>query len=142
MKVDASTRTARSPQPPRNPDTLSIMPETFECFGDLPKELRLKIWKTASFIPRNVDVWNKDIFLSRSNGEEAHLIPHRMHSRHPPPAILHVCCESREEALGHYVLEFGAIKDVGDFVITSRPRIYINPEADTVCHAPRLSCFT
>lgn len=116
------------------------MPETFQNFGVLALELRLKIWELASFIPRNVDVWNMDIFVSKGNGEQAHLIPHRMLSRRPPPAILHVCSESRQEALRHYILEFGAQKDAGSFVLTSKPRIYINPAVDTVC-LPRPDAF-
>lgn len=63
-----------------------------------------------------------------------------MLSRLSPPAILHVCRESREEALKYYILEFGASKEVDDFVITSRPKIYVNPSVDAVC-LPRPETF-
>jgi len=109
-------------------------------FSDLPTELRLKIWMAICHIPRNVDVWSKDIFISNKNREDAHHIPHRMFSRRRPPTILSVSREARQEALKHYILEFGATKDVGDYVITSKPRIYINPAVDTVC-LPRPDTF-
>lgn len=104
-----------------------------KCFNGLPIELRLQIWKKAAFIPRNVDVWNKEIFISDQDEARAYAVPYRMISRTPPPAILHVCRESRNEGLKHYMLEFGTTKDVGEFVVTSKPKIYINPVVDTLC---------
>ncbi|CZR60728.1 uncharacterized protein PAC_10624 [Phialocephala subalpina] len=102
-------------------------------FNNLPTELRLRIWKKAAFIPRNVDVWNREIFIGKNNQGTAYAVSYRMISRTPPPAILHVCRESRAEGLKYYMLEFGTTKDFRDFVITSKPKIYINPAVDTVC---------
>jgi hypothetical protein len=102
-------------------------------FKELPLELQQKIWEAVSFIPRNVDVWHKNIYTSREDGAGADYVHYRMISRTPPPAILHVCQESREVALKHYKLAFGATKDCGTFAVVSKPRIYINPLTDTVC---------
>jgi 2EXR family len=138
--TQSDSQIIRDSRPFTSPDKMSTLSETEMNFSDLPTELCLKIWNIAELIPGNVDVWNKDIFNSRRNGEEAYLVPHRMISRSPPPAILHVCRESREVALKHCILEFGAMRDVGDFVVSSRPQIYINPAVDAVC-LPRPETF-
>lgn len=36
----------------------------FTCFPKLPAQLRLKIWKEASLVPRNIDVAVRKFFLS------------------------------------------------------------------------------
>jgi hypothetical protein len=64
-------------------DGIMAAPE-FPRFGDLPTEVRLKIWKEAAFEPRIIlDVHRKEI---------------------PVPGILHTNREAREEALHHYEL--------------------------------------
>ncbi|KAF8855984.1 hypothetical protein BDZ45DRAFT_804489 [Acephala macrosclerotiorum] len=106
--------------------------ETFHPFPKLPVELRLKVWKFVSFLPRIVDVWSKNFSIKCYDYREA-LIPHYMFTRSPPPAILQICRESRNEALKHYTLDFAAERDEGAYVVSSKPRIYINWKVDTVC---------
>lgn len=33
---------------------------TFTCFSKLPVELRIKIWKAVSYLPRDLDLWHYD----------------------------------------------------------------------------------
>lgn len=120
---------------------MSGVPVTKKRFDEwLPIELRLRIWRIASFFPRNVDVWSNNIFISKHDEQQAYLVPHQMISRRPIPVVLHICHESRVEALKHYVLAFGTTEDVEDFVVTARPKIYINPVVDTVS-LPRPDSF-
>jgi hypothetical protein len=92
-------------------------------FRDLPLELRRKIWKAASFIPRNVEIWTK---YGRRNLCE-------IVSRTLPPAVLHICHESREEAGNHYILGSVSTEAYKDQRLNFRCRVYINPIVDTVC---------
>ncbi len=83
----------------------------FHLFSELPTELRLKIWKCSLPGPRVVDL-HYDIFMRRSL------------SATPPPVALHICPESREEALQTLTLLFE------DCVLN--PPVYIDPEIDTL----------
>lgn len=117
-------------------------------FKDLPLELRRKIWKVASFIPRIVDVWRTPINSRGVAGNRywdntsLSYRNHRMVSRSPIPAILHVCHESRKEALRYYILGFDTRKGLrfGELVVGTKPQIYINSEVDTIC-LPRSEDF-
>ena len=109
---------------------------SFTPFQRLPKELRLEIWKIASFESRNVDVW---IDKKGMNDEGTIELVSRFYSCSNVPAVLHACSESRTEALRHYSLDFGLetdkrYQDCPWFNPASYPpQIYINWEADRLC---------
>ncbi|KAK0620018.1 hypothetical protein B0T14DRAFT_407567, partial [Immersiella caudata] len=88
---------------------------SFTLFSQLPAELRLQIW-TLSCHPRVVEV-------RYSPALDRCLTPT------PPPSILSVCREARQEALfSVYVLTFGTK--------THAPRTYFSPALD-VLYLPR-----
>jgi hypothetical protein len=64
----------------------------FRLFSSLPTELRVKIWGIALSIPRNVN-----IICQPSDG-----FTNLFKSSDRPPALLHICHESRSEALEIY----------------------------------------
>ncbi|PMD31560.1 hypothetical protein L207DRAFT_591511 [Hyaloscypha variabilis F] len=111
----------------------------FTCFPKLPIELRLRIWKFAAFIPRNVDVWigpektsydeDGDYWDIRIDIENHHYFC----SRTSPPAILHTSHESRKEGLLVYKLGFGTEHHAGRHHFRSDPTIYANSSSDTLC---------
>ncbi|KUI67923.1 hypothetical protein VM1G_03353 [Cytospora mali] len=76
-------------------------PATFTCFGDLPLELRLKIWEHL-LQPR--------IVIAACFDEEC--VPEKRaqlarRAKCPPaPVLLHICHETRQLALKHYELAF------------------------------------
>lgn len=72
-------------------------PERFHDFLKLPYEIRQQIWKIVAEERRTVVV--------KANLPGNHSI--RLSSSSPPPAMLHVCAESREVALKYYTLAFG-----------------------------------
>jgi hypothetical protein len=84
------------------PTIRSTTPRDFHLFPKLPAELRLMIWAAALPGPRLVDVK----FHFTDEGSRFGSLPMRCTSRTPPPAILGVCSESREEALKKYSLCF------------------------------------
>lgn len=89
----------------------------FSYFADLPVELRLQIWGKACLCSRVVEVQydvNAGRFVSSCK----------------PPSVLHVCQESRHEALKIYKVCFGSP--------AMPPRIYICPELDRVYFARRI----
>ncbi|KAF4627900.1 hypothetical protein G7Y89_g10256 [Cudoniella acicularis] len=90
----------------------------FAHFPLLPTEIRLKIWKIASQSPRTLEL------LYRHTGRELRCLQ-------APPAILHVCRESRELGLQVYHLCFGSAKR--GFL----PHIYFNPANDIVYFGSR-----
>lgn len=51
----------------------------------------------------------------------------------PPPSILHVSQESREEGLKWYRLGFGTSFIKGRHTVSTPPQIYFNPEVDRLC---------
>ncbi|RDW89264.1 hypothetical protein BP6252_01296 [Coleophoma cylindrospora] len=70
-------------------------PPSFGKFAELPKELQLKIWNYACYIPRNVDI----SFEHRPH-------KYKFHRRSKEPPLLSVCKDSREEALRIYISPF------------------------------------
>lgn len=90
----------------------------FTRFPDLPPELRLKIWKIASQALRTLELFYRHI------GREI-----RCHQA--PPALLHVCHESREVGLEVYHLSFGSEKR------GNPPQIYFNPANDIIYFGAR-----
>src|SRR5215469_2825008 len=73
-------------------------PTEFHLFQALPSELRLRIWHFALSIPRNINVTcDTGIFQPRVPRSAKSFT-----SSDGPPALLHVCRESRLEALRIY----------------------------------------
>ncbi|KAH8786907.1 hypothetical protein BGZ57DRAFT_1001968 [Hyaloscypha finlandica] len=107
----------------------------FTCFPILPKELRLKTWKHAAAIPRNIDLWVGPWGIDSTHGLFAIVDrPHYYYmSTTLPPAILSTCQESRQEGLAIYKFAFGTETHVGRHHHSSDPYIYINWSADTLC---------
>jgi hypothetical protein len=70
--------------------------EEFTLFPKLPKEIRLKIWKDAAAIPRNVDLW---IGPGDREDEDSLGLMTAIHvwfySTSAPPAVLSTSHESR-----------------------------------------------
>jgi hypothetical protein len=111
----------------------------FTLFPKLPIELRVKIWKLASFVQRNVIISASSLYLS-NNSKYSKEWPYYFASSSPPPAILHTTRESRTEGLKYYLLEFGTNHIGGRYfgrvpsvTITIPPAIYINWEIDRLC---------
>lgn len=82
-----------------------MTPSSFTVFPELPFELRLKIWEHAMPGPRVLGVSPKMQYRSDHGG----IIPVKMVWRTSAPNLnlLHVCHESREEALRVYRPSFG-----------------------------------
>jgi hypothetical protein len=117
----------------------------FTCFPKLPKELRLKTWKHAATIPRNIDLWVGPWGIDSTHGLFDILDrPHYYYmSTTLPPAILSTFQESRQEGLAIYKLSFGTETRVRRHHHSSDPYIYINWSADTLCLMnPDELCFS
>jgi len=72
-------------------------PPSFELFPTLPFELRLKIWDLVLSSPRVVT-----LSCERAKLDRERRFAKAFTSKTPPPALLHVCRESRFEALSTY----------------------------------------
>ncbi|KAG4435555.1 hypothetical protein IFR05_008966 [Cadophora sp. M221] len=81
--------------------------DQFNFFPKLPLELRLRIWKAVSFLPRLVDI--KARHLGQIN-----------------------CIESRKEGLRHYKLEFGSKLSSSWISVNIPAKVYVNFVADVV----------
>jgi hypothetical protein len=112
---------SQTEQRPQN-DCLSHPLEEFPCFGHLPLEIRLLIWKYArpdprvvrlawSKLPPKAPAWSSCPELWRTNYSEA-----------PIPAMLHACSESRQVALKWYRL---ALEHC-----STEPHVYFDFSAD------------
>jgi len=112
---------------------------TFHKFGNLPPEIRIRIWQYSMPEPRLIVI--KSPFhttpqsqepssladmLARLYGNSTSCLenPQCWRSKTPPPALLHVNAEARHETLKIYRLSLG-VRD-------SAPRIYIDFERDTL----------
>jgi hypothetical protein len=103
----------------RNAARLSIRPQlltTFHLFGDLPAELRIKIWK-AALTPRVVTILTQTTNVNTTNNIA-------FYTTSPPPTLLSVSHESRSEALSSYRLSFSTSQNL--------PTTYFNPHLDTL----------
>ncbi|KAF8854119.1 hypothetical protein BDZ45DRAFT_677200 [Acephala macrosclerotiorum] len=82
--------------------------ESFTLFPELPTELRLKIWKLAIPGPRILSVGHR---MQYGEGY-GRIIPTAMEWRtsDPVPTLLHVCHDSRTEALKVYQPSFAAFR--------------------------------
>lgn len=112
---------------------------TFQNFGQLPPEIRIRIWQYSIPEPRLIVIKSPFRVIPQSHKPSSLAdmlaschddspVP-RENSRSwrsaiPPPALLHVSAEARHEALRHYRLSLG--------VRNSAPRIYIDFERDTL----------
>ena len=98
--------------------------EKFTVFPNLAVELRLKIWRSSFPGPRNVGVKIR----IKDSGFGGWIV---RENTPPPPVALHVCHESREEALKYYILSFGTT--------VYPPTIYFNYQIDTLCFSDKFS---
>jgi len=80
----------------------------FHLFPELPSELRLKIWHIVLSSPRIVDI-NCEKGVVKSNQQQTRFIKAFLSST-PIPPTLHVCRESRYEALSTYKTYFTTFK--------------------------------
>jgi hypothetical protein len=111
--------------------TVSVSEKTIEsvgrftCFSKLPTEIRLKIWKNALPGPRIIRMELKhSVRVPLKEGEKKKPKVTRLISSRPRPVGLHVCRESRIEALKEYELAFPTK--------TSPAQTYINFAVDTL----------
>jgi hypothetical protein len=102
--------------------SLSHPLEIFTCFGDLPLEIRLLIWRFARPDPRVVRLaWSKLPPKAPKNCSNPEIF-RRNYSDAPIPAMLHACSESRQVALGWYRLALRHGK--------AKARVYFDFSAD------------
>ncbi|KAI2608589.1 uncharacterized protein GGS25DRAFT_284074 [Hypoxylon fragiforme] len=105
-------------------------PTTFTKFGELPPELRIKIWQEAMPGPRTVVIkspYARQQHIPKSLEEailETHDQEETWYSTTQIPALLHINAEARHEALKHYKLSLGVGK--------GQPRIYVDFRRDTI----------
>ncbi|KUJ06504.1 uncharacterized protein LY89DRAFT_692479 [Mollisia scopiformis] len=125
-------------------DSSEYCGDTFERFNDLSIELHSRVWKMASFIPRTVSIESDMRFSNRHNIDMPHDMPTAYTTSSGVPAILHVCQESRNEALKHYSLELGSHLELSTrgsigrrYTFFIPPTIYINWTVDTL-YVPRV----
>ncbi|KAE9364824.1 hypothetical protein N431DRAFT_389159 [Stipitochalara longipes BDJ] len=107
--------------------SLPIHLRKFKCFGRLPTELRLHIWKLARPEPRIVRLqWPKKMESVSDSHERNWFSDPRIvrpcYSKAPIPAMLHTCTESRQVALGWYKLSFRPM--------LGTPRVFFDFRAD------------
>jgi hypothetical protein len=122
---------------------------TFPRFQNLPKSIRLNIWRQAASVPRTVDFFeshdsldddddhffddDSDVF---SDDDEEDTMITMMFSRTRPPAILAVSREARKLGLTIYKRVDEGIRS------ENSPRdapIYINPEVD-IMYRGKIAC--
>lgn len=121
---------------------------TFHAFGNLPPELRIKIWR-LTFLPRVVELHPTWLNDAAAVGDDGVQQQQQWQSGCSNPAALSVCSEAREIALEHFRIacplnsittkkatEIGK-NTVSDTKINGEPRprrrvLYISPEYDTV----------
>ncbi|KAF8855985.1 hypothetical protein BDZ45DRAFT_675784 [Acephala macrosclerotiorum] len=132
-------------QPNEVDNVLPAELQTFHCFDKLPIEMRLKIWKLASCVQRNVDIWCENLEIELSCRRRGYIEDtlHVLSTTRSIPAVLHVCHESRREALQHYSVEFGTSQKIGGQTgqggrkrrryTFSSPPTYINWAVDRLC---------
>lgn len=91
--------TATDAEGNRVPGTGPPVP-SFHLFGDLPPELRIKIWH-LTFLPRVVELHPTRPFYARDIGRQQ-----QWQSGCSNPAALSVCSEARQIALGHFRIAY------------------------------------
>lgn len=121
---------------------------TFHAFGNLPPELRIKIWR-LTFLPRVVELHPTWLNDAAAVGDDDLQQKQQWQSGCSNPAVLSVCSEAREIALGHFRIacpltsittttetQLGT-NTVSGTKINEKPGLrrrvlYISPEYDTV----------
>lgn len=97
---------------------MSLSPQDFHLFPQLPVELRLRIWKAIACLPRIVIIHDKPSSCLTTSPVSGFVSPT------PIPTILHVCHEARQAALENYVSCSPAHSEHG--VLGRALRIYFN----------------
>ncbi|KAL7934487.1 hypothetical protein V8C35DRAFT_29486 [Trichoderma chlorosporum] len=112
--------------PPHKP--ARHQPESFCSFAKLPAELRLKIWALSRPSPRLVSIQcGSDISpISKPSPRNSNA---GCTSPTPTPASLHICAESRAEALKTYRPSFGFFRGPG--------QVFFNFDVDIMYFGPR-----
>lgn len=107
----------------------------FHAFGNLPPELRIKIWH-MSFLPRVVELhptWPNHATSVNDDGRQQQ----QWQSGCSNPAALSVCLEAREIALKHFRIAYPLASPIPGTMFNGnsglrRRILYISPEYDTV----------
>lgn len=111
---------------------LSSPTKNFTLFPLLPLELRLKIWSYMSPGPRNLSIqYNMSSQYSSSRATPSF---GGWTSPSPVPVILHICHESRSEALKYLQLSFGSYFHPA--------KLYFDFSCDTAVFGPQTSADT
>lgn len=119
----------------------------FHAFGNLPPELRIKIWH-LSFLPRVVELhptWpNHDAAGGDDSRQQEQ--QHQWQSGCSNPAALSVCSEAREIALKHFRIAYSLASPFSGTSFIDEPTfrrrtLYISPEYDTVALLGPFNCI-
>ena len=95
----------------------------FTLFPKLPIELRLKIWREALPGPRIIEAYYD--YHESSDGDISDGV---IRINQPPPVLLSVCFESREETLRQYI----SICNVENFREVDYCHVLLDPDKDTL----------
>lgn len=119
----------------------------FHLFGNLPPELRIKIWH-LSFLPRVVELhptWpNHDAAGGDDSRQQEQ--QHEWQSGCSSPAALSVCSEAREIALKHFRIAYPLASPFSGTSFIDKPTfrrrtLYVSPEYDTVALLGPFNCI-
>jgi hypothetical protein len=100
---------------------------SFPLFQALPTELRLKIWTIVLSTPRTITIACEKPPFTRGRIRAAQ----GFKSNLPTPTLLHVCRESRAEALNIYKSHFKTSRS-NDTYISARNSIYVSFAQDVL----------
>ncbi|KAF7560027.1 hypothetical protein G7046_g4134 [Stylonectria norvegica] len=119
------------PQRPRSKSPPTLDTDVFHHFCKLPTELRLRIWNFNLPRTRLVPITCGSSSLSRANDSSQTSLSWTSGCTSSAiiPVNLHVCAESRVEALKHYDLQFGFARGPG--------QVFFNPDRDILYFGPR-----
>jgi hypothetical protein len=77
--------------------------QTFHCFSELPKELRIAVWEEALKVPRTVTITEYGPVKRIGDTDLCSIKMKSLRAVWQPPELLQVNRESREEGLRNYV---------------------------------------
>lgn len=117
----------------REMSTLSVRRGTSATFDHLPKEMRLAIWRVMAGQGRILELTHG--FTPGHTHDQVEIA----HQSCKIPVVLHICRESRLEAMacGYRIANFG-YSEIGRIV---RPETWYNPFADTILFGEQ-TCLT